>query len=92
LKSARIGKLYRSGLVTVGGVSPVTWTMLGGKLPRGIHFQKKLGVFVGTPAPSLFHRRAKRVRSMTFRVTVRATDALGVSAQKTVVLVVNRSL
>lgn len=92
LKSARVGKLYRSKLVTLGGVSPVTWTILGGKLPRGIRFQKQLGVFVGTPAPGVFHAKAKRVRALSFRVTVRATDALGVAAQKTLVLVVNRSL
>lgn len=77
LKSARVGKLYGAKLKTLGGVSPVRWKLLGGKLPKGIRFQKTLGAFAGT---------AKRVG--TYRVSVQATDALGVTTKKTFTLVV----
>jgi hypothetical protein len=77
LKSARVGRLYSAKLKTLGGVAPVKWKILGGKLPRGIRFDKTLGVFAGT---------AKR--EGTYRVSVQATDALGVTAKKTYVLVV----
>ena len=46
-------------------------------MPRGIRFDKKLGVFAGTPK-----------REGTYRVSVQATDALGVTSKKTFVLVV----
>ena len=78
LKAARVGKLYSATLKTLGGVAPVKWKILGGKLPTGIRFQKKLGVFAGTA------KRAGR-----YRVSVEATDALGVKSKKTFVLVVN---
>ena len=77
LKNARVGKLYGARLVTLGGVAPVRWKLLGGRLPTGIHFQKRLGAFAGS---------AKRVG--TYRVTVQATDALGVRTKKTFALVV----
>jgi hypothetical protein len=77
LKSARVGKLYAATLKTLGGVAPVKWKVLGGKLPQGIRFQKKLGAFGGT---------AKKAG--TYRVSVEATDALGVTTKKTFVLVV----
>lgn len=77
LKTARAGKLYSATLKTLGGVAPVKWKILGGKLPHGIRFQKNLGVFAGT---------AKKAG--TYRVSVEATDALGVKSKKTFVLVV----
>jgi len=77
LKPAKVGKLYTAKLKTIGGVAPVKWKILGGKLPRGIRFDKKLGVFAGTPK-----------REGTYRVSVQATDALGVTSRKTFVLVV----
>ncbi len=77
LKTARVGKLYGATLKTLGGVAPVKWKILGGKLPTGIRFQKKLGAFAGTAR-----------RAGTYRVSVQATDALGVTSKKTFVLVV----
>lgn len=77
LRNAKVGKLYSAKLKTVGGVAPVKWKILGGKLPKGIHFAKKLGVFAGTAR-----------RAGTYRVSMLATDALGVTAKKTFVLLV----
>jgi len=80
LKSARVGRVYSATVKTLGGVAPVNWTVLGGKLPRGIRFQKTLGAVSGT---------AKKAG--TYRVTLEATDALGVTSKRTFVLVVKRS-
>ena len=77
LKAARVGKLYSARLKTLGGVAPVKWKILGGKLPTGIRFQKTLGTFAGTA------KKAGR-----YRVSVEVTDALGVTSKKTFVLVV----
>jgi Putative Ig domain len=76
LKPARVGRLYTATLKTLGGVAPMKWKITG-KLPRGIRFAKKLGVFTGT---------AKR--EGTYRVSVQVTDALGVTSKKTFILVV----
>jgi hypothetical protein len=77
LKTAKVGRLYNAKLKTVGGVLPVKWKILRGTLPRGVHFAKKLGVFIGTP---------KRVGS--YRLTVQVTDGYGVKALKTFTLLV----
>jgi large repetitive protein len=77
LRAAKVGRLYNAKLVTLGGVTPVKWTVLRGTLPRGIHFAKKLGMFTGTPK-----------REGTYRVTVQAVDGYGIKTQKTFVLVV----
>ena len=77
IKAAKVGKLYSAKLKTVAGVAPVKWKILSGKLPIGIRFDKKLGAFGGTTR-----------KAGTYRVTVEATDALGVTAKKTFVLVV----
>jgi hypothetical protein len=78
LRAAKLGRLYRAKLATLGGVLPTKWTILRGTLPRGVRFAKKEGVFLGTP------RREGR-----YRVTVQVVDALGVKSQKTFVIVVN---
>jgi hypothetical protein len=57
--------------------SPTKWKILRGKLPRGVRFDKKLGVFLGTPR-----------REGTYRVTVQVVDALGVKFQKSLSIVV----
>jgi hypothetical protein len=77
LKSAKVGKLYTAKLKTLAGVAPVKWKVLGGKLPIGIRFAKKLGEFSG-----------KARHAGSYRVSVQATDALGVTAKKTFVLLV----
>ena len=77
LRAGKVGKIYQATLKTLGGVQPVTWQILRGSLPRGVHFGKKLGVFTGRPK-----------RAGSYRLTVEVTDKLGVKAQKSFVLVV----
>ena len=77
LRAAKVGRVYNAKLVTLGGVTPLKWTILRGTLARGIHFAKKLGMFTGTPK-----------REGTYRVTVQAVDGYGIKTQKTFVLVV----
>lgn len=76
LRGAKVGKLYKASLKTLGGVAPVKWKITG-KLPRGIRFAKALGTLSGI---------AKKAG--TYRVSVQVTDALGVTAKKSFVLVV----
>jgi large repetitive protein len=77
LKSATAGRAYRAKLAKFGGVAPIEWTVKG-KLPKGLKFASKLGVFLGKPT-----------QSGKFRVTVEAVDALDVAAQKRLTIVVN---
>ncbi len=76
LKPAKVGAAYRTRITTLGGVAPVVWSVRG-KLPAGVTFGKKLHLFIGTPR-----------KAGTYRVTVQAVDALGVTAQKRLTLVV----
>jgi hypothetical protein len=64
-------------LAKIGGVAPIVWTVKG-KLPKGLKFAPRLGVFLGTPT-----------QAGTFRVTVQAVDALDVIATKKLKLVVS---
>jgi hypothetical protein len=79
LRKATVGHAYRAKVAIVGGVRPITWTIRG-KLPRGLKFTKATGTFSGTP------RAAGK-----FRITLQAVDALGVTAQKTLTLVVAKA-
>ena len=79
LKAAKLGRPYQAKLATLGGVQPVRWKLLRGKPPLGVRFAKKLAIFVGRPR-----------RVGTFRLRMEATDALGVKAQQTLVLLVKR--
>jgi hypothetical protein len=77
LKRTRVGFLYAAKVKTLGGVAPMQWAIPSGKLPRGFHFDKQLGVLSGLTQ-----------RAGTYRFSLRAADALGVLATKTFVLVV----
>lgn len=76
LKPGKVGRLYRAKLATTGGVQPKTWK-LKGKLPRGVRFDKTLGVLSGTP-----------LKPGRYRITAEATDALKVKSTKTFTIVV----
>ena len=78
LRPAKVGRLYTAKLATLGGALPVKWKILRGTLPRGVHFAKKLGTFVGTPR-----------KEGKYRITVQVVDALGIKAQTTLFLTVN---
>jgi large repetitive protein len=85
LRSATAGRPYRAKIGTLGGVGPVTWTIVRGTPPRGVRLARKLGLLVGTP------RRVPVVgsaRTRTYRFTLEATDALGVQSRRTLTLVV----
>lgn len=77
LKSAKLARTYQVKLATVGGVPPLTWKVVRGKLPRGISLSQKAGTIAGTP---------RRIGS--FPVTLEARDALGAKSRKTLVLLV----
>jgi large repetitive protein len=77
LKSAKVARTYRMQLATVGGVQPLKWRMVRGKLPLGVGLSQKAGTIAGTPR-----------RTGSFTMTFEARDALGAKSQKTLVLLV----
>ena len=72
LRPGKVGKLYAAKVATLGGVKPATWRIFRGPLPRGIRFDRTTGRLLGIPT-----------RPGRYRVTFEATDALGVTAKKT---------
>jgi large repetitive protein len=79
LTGATVGRRYAATLKTQGGVSPVRWRIARGALPRGLRFDAT-GKITGTA-------RAVGRRS----VTIQATDALGATATKTLVVRAGRT-
>ena len=77
LQSAKLARIYRTKLATVGGVQPLTWTVVRGKFPLGVTLSRRSGAIAGTPR-----------RSGRFPVTLEARDALGAKSRKTLVLLV----
>lgn len=77
LPVARVGRPYRVGLRSSGGVSPIRWSVAQGPLPRGVRFDRGTATLTGVPQ-----------RPGRFRVTVRVTDRLGVVATRTYLLIV----
>jgi len=67
----RVAKFFQRKVVTSGGMKPTLWRLVRGPLPRGVFFDRGVGVFYGYPA-----------KAGLFRVTVEATDSLGVKARK----------
>jgi len=57
---------YRQRLTAGGGVRPVTWTIVEGKLPPGVRLDRAKGLLTGVPS-----------KRGTFAFTVQATDRLG---------------
>ena len=72
LKPGKVGKLYRSRVVSTGGVLPKAWKITAGKLPKGVKFDRKLGTLSGTPA-----------KAGRYALTFQVTDGLKVVAKKT---------
>ena len=75
LRAGKVGRLYRAKLTATGGVLPKTWKVKTGPLPRGIRFDRTLGLLSGTPT-----------RPGRYRVTFEATDALKVTSKKTLLI------
>jgi large repetitive protein len=77
LAPARVGRSYKATLRASGGVSPVTFTALSGRLPVGVRLNTKTGVLSGKPhSPGIY------------RVTIEARDGLQRTATQTYVLTV----
>ena len=72
LKPGKVGKLYRSRVAATGGVLPKAWRITAGKLPKGVRFDRKLGLLSGTPT-----------KAGRYRLTFQVTDGLKVVAKKT---------
>jgi hypothetical protein len=71
LKPGKVGRPYRARVSATGGVIPKSWTIVRGPLPRGIRFDRTLGVLSGTPT-----------KAGRYRVTFQVTDGLKVVAVK----------
>lgn len=78
LRPGKVGRNYTAKLSTFGGVKPATWKIVRGPLPRGIRFDRTLGLLYGIPT-----------RPGRYRVTFEATDSLGVKAKKTLAILVS---
>ena len=72
LRPGKVGRLYRAKVSSSGGVLPRKWRIAKGPLPKGIRFDRDLGVLSGTPT-----------RAGRYRVTFQVTDGLRVVAKKT---------
>jgi len=70
-----VGRAAAAHLVARGGVRPVRWTVVRGRLPAGIRLSARTGLLTGV---------AHTAGSV--RLTVRARDAVGGSARKTVLV------
>ena len=77
LRPGKVGRNYRATLKTSGGIAPRTWRVVSGKLPKGVRFDRKLGVLSGVPK-----------KPGSYRVRFEAKDGLKVVAQKTLRIVV----
>ena len=77
LPRALVGDPYSARLAATGGLEPVQWRIVRGVLAPGVRLDPSTGALSGTPR-----------REGTYRITVRATDRLGVSSTRTLRLVV----
>ena len=72
LRPGKVGKLYRARVASTGGVLPKSWKLAGGQLPKGVRFDRKLGLLLGTPQ-----------KDGRYHVTFQVADGLKVVANKT---------
>jgi hypothetical protein len=77
LKPATVGKPFRAQILTTGGVAPKGWTIMRGKLPAGVLFGKKIGLFLGVPK-----------KAGNYKLALQVVDALGAKSSKNVTIVV----
>jgi hypothetical protein len=77
LAAAAVGRAYSARLAVRGGIRPLRFAAIAGRLPRGIRLAERTGVLAGTATAA-----------GTFRVRVRVTDFLGVTATRPLVLAV----
>lgn len=75
LPGATVGNAYTARLHVLGGVRPLRWTILRGKLPAGIQLNARTGALTGTPT-----------KAGTAHVTISVTDKLGAVSRARFVL------
>ncbi|MFG0317217.1 MAG: putative Ig domain-containing protein [Planctomycetota bacterium JB042] len=73
LKTAKAGKSYQASLQAKGGVPPYAWSVVGAGLPAGLALEGS--TIAGTPAAA-----------ENATITVRAVDATGETAERTIAL------
>ncbi len=71
LPAGVVGTAYSQAVVSTGGVTPISWSVVSGNPPTGIQLNTATGVLAGTPTA---------VGSQTF--TVQVTDSLARMAQQ----------
>lgn len=71
LRPGKVGRPFRAKLLATGGVVPKTWRVVRGPLPRGVRFDRLLGLLTGSP------KKAGR-----YRVVFEVTDALEVTSRR----------
>jgi hypothetical protein len=79
LRPGKVLQPYRQRIATTGGVEPEV-RVKQGPIPRGIRFDRTLGVLSGTP-----------LKAGTWRIVFEAVDSLGVKSVRTLVLRVLRA-
>ena len=72
LRLGKFGRLDRAKVTSSYGVLPRVWKIAKGPLPKGVRFDRKLGVLSGVPT-----------KAGRYRVTFQVTDGLKVVATKT---------
>ena len=75
LRPGKVGRLYRAKVATLGGVLPKSVRLVKGPLPRGIRYDRTLGVLSGTPT-----------KPGRYRLTFEARDGLKVVSKRTLAL------
>jgi len=71
LASATVGHRYRAALVAQGGVSPLAWKVVRGRLPRGVRLDTASGILYGTPSAA-----------GNYQATLEVKDGLGAKARR----------
>ena len=77
MPAGRLGRVYSANLATVGGIGPIRWKLVGGRLPSGIRFAAELGSLIGTPRESGTHV-----------IKVEARDRLNATSTRTLAVVI----
>jgi hypothetical protein len=80
LKQAKVKRPYRQKIERTGGVAPLEWKLVRGKLPKGVTLAKRLGLLLGTPT-----------KAGTYKIEVEAVDSFGVKSAAKLTLVVKGS-
>lgn len=79
LKSAKANHGYRQRIAWTGGVAPLQWRLVSGKLPKGVTLAKRLGLLLGKPT-----------KAGTYRFEVEAADSFDVTSAARLTLVVKK--